>query len=63
MQHTLAYYRRIALLLSGRNEGSKAVRFLDAKIAEQGSDMEVVADESQMLILIGHMLYEDRHGE
>ena len=54
---TLGGYRRIAITLTG-SEKSKAVEFFDTKIAESpnGEDEEVIADESQMLMLIGSML-------
>lgn len=44
---TLGDYRDLFALIGG--EQSRAVKFLDGKIAEQGRDMEVVAAESQML--------------
>jgi hypothetical protein len=47
---TLGTYRRIAAALTG--EDSPATQMLDAKIKEQGESMEVVTDESQMLLLI-----------
>ena len=48
---TLGTYRKIALALSG-DENSPAVKFFDAKIAEQGENEVVVADESQVMALI-----------
>jgi len=44
---TLGNYRKLAAAMFG--EGSYAVEFLDAKIAEQGADEEVIADEGQMI--------------
>jgi hypothetical protein len=43
---TLGEYRDICVALTG--EHSDAVRFLDARIAEQGRDMLVLAPDSQM---------------
>ena len=34
----------------------EAVEFLDAKIAEQGRDQRVIADETQMMLLLGPMM-------
>jgi hypothetical protein len=50
---TLGTYRRIALRLFG--EESKAVRFFDAKITEQGEDEEVLSDERQVILLINQL--------
>lgn len=50
MPSTLGSYRDIATAVFG--EQSKAVEFLEAKIAEQGVDEEVVLDEGQMLHLL-----------
>lgn len=50
---TLGDYRDLFVLIAG--EQSRAVKFLDAKIAEQGRDMEVVAAESQMLTALFSM--------
>lgn len=50
---TLKTYRRIALILTG--EDSPATKMLDEKIAEQGEDMEVIQEESQMMMLIVSM--------
>jgi len=52
----LATYRGIALVLSGNDKDSKAVKFFDDKIAEQGADEIVLASESQMLHLIKNLL-------
>lgn len=57
-QRTLGEYRKFAILLAG-NETSKAVKFFDKKIAEQGEDEPVIAAESQMLMLIAHMIQEE----
>jgi len=56
---TLATYRAIAVALCG--EGSKAVEFLDGKIAASpnGANEMVFADETQMLHLIMSMANED----
>lgn len=51
---TLGQYRDLFVLIAG--EDNRAVKFLDAKIAVQGRDEEVLADESQMLLLLGSML-------
>lgn len=48
---TLGDYRAMAKLLFG--EDSEATKFLEKKIAEQGANEEVVAHESQMMILLG----------
>jgi len=50
---TLGTYRKISAALTGEN--SPATKMLDAKIKEQGEDMEVIQDESQMLLLIAQM--------
>ncbi len=49
---TLGNYRKLAAVFFG--EESRAVEFLDAKIAESpnGKNEEVLADESQMLYLL-----------
>lgn len=44
---TLKEYREMAKLLF-----PGAVAFLDKKIAEQGEDEEVIAHESQMILLL-----------
>ena len=54
---TLGEYRDIYCALAGEN--SKAVAFIDKKIAEQGRDMEVLADESQMVALLAAFMKED----
>ena len=51
---TLGEYRDICALLGG--EGCRAVAFLDAKIALQSRDEIVLADETQMMFLLGPML-------
>ena len=55
--NTLGGYRKIAIALTGSEE-SEAVEFFDTKIAESpdGENEKVIADESQMLMLIGSML-------
>ena len=49
---TLGTYRRLSVAVFGAD--SKAVEFLDGKIAESpnGEDEEVLADEVQMLYLL-----------
>lgn len=55
---TLGNYRNLASALFG--EESEAVKFLDGKIADSpnGEREEVVADESQMLYLLGSTMRE-----
>jgi len=50
---TLGNYRKLAVTFFGG--GSGAVKFLDAKIAESpnGKDEEVLADESEMIQVLG----------
>lgn len=55
---TLGEYRDLCATLAG--EGSKAVKFFDDKIKQQGRDELVLADESQMLVLIGSLLQEEK---
>jgi hypothetical protein len=52
---TLGNYRRLAAMFYG--EASKAVKFLDDKIAAspKGEDEEVLADETQMIYLLDTM--------
>jgi hypothetical protein len=54
---TLATYRMLSAALWG--EDSQAVAFIDDKIAESpnGADEQVIADETQMLILLGEIEY------
>ena len=49
---TLGNYKKLAVIFFG--ESSKAVKFLDDKIAESpnGENEEVIADEGQMLFLL-----------
>lgn len=54
---TLGDYRDLCAALGG--EDCRAVKFLDAKIVAQGRDEQVLADEAQMLQLLGPMLRED----
>lgn len=51
---TLKTYRNIALALSFGNENTEVVKFFDDKIAKsrKGENTEVIADESQMMLLI-----------
>jgi hypothetical protein len=52
---TLGNYRKMAAAVFGKE--SKAVKFLDDKIAESpnGENEEVIADEGQMVYLLGNM--------
>ena len=52
---TLGNYRKLATVFFGPD--SKAVKFLDDKIAESpnGENEEVIADEGQMVYLLGTM--------
>ena len=54
--NTLKIWRRIAMALAGEN--SYVVKFFDEKIANSpnGENEKVLADETQMLILITQML-------
>lgn len=54
---TLATYRMLTVALFG--EDSRAVAFLDQKIAESpnGADEVVIADETQMLLLLVSVEY------
>ena len=56
----LKTYRNIALILSGGDEASKAVKFFDKKIEEspEGERAEVIQDETQMLYLILNLITE-----
>lgn len=47
---TLGTYRKIAAAMTG--ETSEATKWLDEKIEKQGEGAEVIADESQMMMLI-----------
>jgi len=51
---TLGEWRDFCVAIA--DEDSPAVKFFDAKIKAQGRDEPVIADESQMLQLIGSML-------
>jgi hypothetical protein len=51
---TLGEYRDFVALIA--DEDSPAVKFFDDKIREQGANERVIADESQMLMLIGSLL-------
>jgi hypothetical protein len=57
---TLGSYRKLAAAFFG--EDSKAVAFLDEKIAEspEGENEEVIAEESQMLFLLTSMFTRER---
>ena len=47
---TLGNYRKLAAVFFGEDSGG--VKYLDKKIAEQGEEEEVVADEGQMIYLL-----------
>lgn len=53
---TLGNYRKLCTTFFGKE--SKAVEFFDKKIKEspKGENEEVIADESQMLFMIGSMI-------
>jgi hypothetical protein len=51
---TLGEYRDLFAVLAG--EDNRAVRFLDQKITKLGREEPVLADESQMLLLLASML-------
>jgi hypothetical protein len=51
---TLGEYRDLCAAIGG--EGCKAVKFLDEKIADQGRDAIVIADDSQMRYILMPML-------
>lgn len=55
---TLGSYRKLASIFFGEN--SKAVTFLDEKIAgsPEGENEEVLADERQMVYVLGMMHLE-----
>lgn len=52
---TLGSYRKMAVAVFG--EDSKAVQFLDKKIAESpnGEDEEVIVEESQAVAMLGQL--------
>lgn len=56
---TLGNYRKLAVVFFG--EDNQAVKFLDDKIAESpnGAGEEVIADEGQMVNLLGSMAFPD----
>lgn len=54
---TLGAWRDLSAAVFG--EGSSPVKFLDGKIAEQGRDEIVVADERQMLGILGQMFVKE----
>lgn len=51
---TLGEYRDLCAALGG--EDCRAVQWLDAKIRDQGREAEVLADDSQMRLLLLPML-------
>lgn len=59
---TLETYRNIALCFVGQNENRKVIKYFDDLIlkSRNGKNEIVVADESQMLILINKLRKEDR---
>ncbi len=50
---TLGNYRKMAVAVFG--DSSPAVKFLDDKIVAQGEDEEVIASESQVLMMLGQL--------
>lgn len=56
---TLGDYRDFCALLADNDVNHPAVKLFDAKIAEQGRDEKVMADEFQMLNLIAAMFAPD----
>ena len=60
---TLGTYRQIALIMGGGE--SKATEFIDLKIKEssKGADEEVIAEESQMLMLLAHLVRNTKQKE
>lgn len=59
---TLGSYRKMAAAVFG--EDSKAVKFLDKKIAESpnGEDEEVIVEESQAVAMLGKLHIEGLGG-
>jgi len=57
---TLGNYRKMAVAVFG--EDSKPVKFLDDKIKDSpnGANDEVIADERQMVHLLGTMAFQHR---
>jgi hypothetical protein len=51
---TLGEYRDFCAAIDG--EDSPAVKFFDEKIQREGREAKVLADETQMLMLIGSLL-------
>jgi hypothetical protein len=51
---TLGEYRDLFVALAG--EDCKAVKFLDCRIAKQGRDEKVIADPTQMMLLLASMM-------
>lgn len=58
---TLKTYREIALIMNGMEDSSRAVKFIDAKIAESpnGENEIVIAPETQMIHVLGSMTVEE----
>ncbi|MGW8179085.1 MAG: hypothetical protein ACWGQW_10020 [bacterium] len=54
---TLGDYRKLSISLFG--EDSKATKYLDEKIKEQGEGQEVIAEESQVMYLLVHLHSQD----
>lgn len=53
---TLKNWRDLTAAVFG--DDSPATKFLDGKIAEQGEQMEVIADERQVLAALAHAHFE-----
>jgi hypothetical protein len=54
---TLGYYRNFATAIFGAD--SKATKYIEDKIREQGEDEPVLADETQMYILLMELYQQD----
>jgi len=54
---TLGEYRDFCVVSAGEdNRDNRAVKYFDEKIKKQGRDEVVLADQSQMMILIASLL-------
>ncbi len=53
---TLGNYKELAITFFGKD--SKAVKFIEEKIAKQGENEEVIAPESQMVYLLGQIHFQ-----
>ena len=60
----LETYRNIAMVMSGQNINSEAVKFIDKKIEEapNGEQEEVNADERQMIYLLANLAQKQQGG-